>query len=124
VAGIGLLAAIFFAQSVPAIVRPTYSIRNASLDLQQRFTAGAEVRTFSAESLFLANQLKFRAYSRGESSYDGIVIFEHGLPSRLFLANRGANLVRVETYPLQINPRYLVEEDRYGPASIAVYKPR
>lgn len=119
------LAAIFFAQGAAAILRPSYSIRNASLALQQRFPAGSEVRTFSAESLFLANTLKFRAVAHGETQYDGIVIFEHGLQSRNFLASdRAASLVRVETYPMTVNPRYQLDENELGPASIGVYRPK
>ena len=83
------------------------------------------MRAFGAESLFLGNTLAFRAVVPGETGYDGIVIFEHGLQSRYFLASdRAANLVKVETYPMTVNPRYQLDEDEVGPASIGVYRPR
>ena len=119
------LSAIFFAQDAPAIVRPSYSIRNASLALQQRFPAGSVVRTVRAESLFLANTLEFRAVAPGETGYDGIVIFEYGLASRRFLdSDSAANLVQVQSYPVTVNPRYRMEEEKLGPASIGVYRLR
>jgi hypothetical protein len=53
------------------------------------------------------------------------VIFEHGTQSRNFLASdRAANLRRVEAYPMTVNPRYQIYEDKLGPASIGVYQPR
>ncbi len=120
-----VVAGIFFAQGAPAILWPTYSIRNASLDLQQRFPAAAEMRTFTAESLFLANKLKFHSIGHQETRYDGIVVFEHGVQPRNFLASRRAtNLERVAVYPVTVNPRYETNESRFGPASIGVYKPR
>jgi len=122
---VAVVATILFAPGAPAILWPTYSIRDASLDLQQRFPATSKMRTFSAESLFLANKLKFRALGHDEPRYDGIVVFEHGLQSRKFLAStRAAGLDRVEDYPITISPRYETDESRYGPASIGVYKPR
>jgi len=119
------LTTIFFAHAAPAILRPSYSIRNASLALQQTFPAGSVVRTFAAESLFLGNTLAFRAVAAGETGYDGIVIFEHGLQPRLFLESpQGARLVRVQSYPMIVDSRYRVEEERFGPASIGVYRLR
>jgi len=119
------LAAAFLAQAAPAILRPSYSIRNASLALQQRFPPGSVVRAFGAESLFLGNTLAFRAVVPGETGYDGIVIFEHGLQSRLFLASpQGASLVKVQSYPLTVDSRYRMDEEKFGPASIGVYRLR
>ena len=119
------LAAVFIAQDAPPILRPSYSIRNASLALQQRFPAGSVVRTFGAESLFLANTLEFRAVAPGETGYDVIVIYEHGLQSRLFRASTWAtNLVQIQSYPLTVNPRYPIDKEKFGPASIGVYQLR
>ena len=118
-----VLAAIFVAEAAPAILRPSYSIRDASLALQTRFPYGATIRTFGAESLFLANTLQFRAVAPGETGYDGIVIFEHGVQSRLFLASpQGAKLVKVQSFPLKVNSRYRADEEKFGPPSVGVYR--
>jgi hypothetical protein len=117
------VATIFFAQGAPAVLVPTYSIRNASLDLQQKFPASARMRTLSAESLFLANQLKFRAIAPSDTSYDAIVIFEQSGFARRFLAS-AANLARTDGYSITVNPLYQTDADRSGPVSIGVYKPK
>ena len=118
------LAAIFSRRPHLRILRPSYSIRNASLALQQRFPPGSVVRTFGAESLFLGNTLAFRVVAPGETGYDGIVIFEHGLQSRLLLVAQGANLVKVQSYPMTVHSRYRMDEEKFGPASIGVYRLR
>ncbi len=120
------LAAIFFAQAAPAILRPSYSIRNASLALQQTFPPGSVVRTFASRvACFLATRWRSVPLHPAETGYDGIVIFEHGLQSRLFLASpQGASLVRVQGYPMIVDSRYRVDEEKFGPASIGVYRVR
>ncbi len=117
------LATIFFAQGAPAILLPTYTIRDASVDLQRQLGASARMLTFSAESLFLANQLNFREITQSEVPYDGIVIFEHGPQSRGFLASkRAANLARTKSYPIAVHPQYQKDADWARAASIGVYK--
>ena len=122
---IGCMAVILLAEAAPPILAPTYTIRDASRALPALLSGTQRIRTFTAESLFLDNTLRFRVIERNERDYDAIVIFEHGFQSRRFLASeRGANLVQVQTYPLHISPRYELLASKYGPASVAVYRPR
>jgi hypothetical protein len=54
----------------------------------------------------------------GETGYDGIVIFEHGLQSRLSRFPPGGELVKVQSYPMTVDSRYQMDEEKFGPASI------
>jgi hypothetical protein len=122
---VATLGAIFAAQSAAALVWPTYSIRDASIALKAFFPPGSQVRTFAAESLFLANAIRFRAVAPRETQYDGIVVFEHGFQSRYFFTMpRAANLVRVAEFPIIVNPRYVLDSGTFGPASVGVYRPK
>jgi hypothetical protein len=119
-----LLAAIFMAQGAHPVLAPTYSIRDASRQLGKLFSGARTIRTLHASSLFLENDLRYRELARNDIPYDVLVLFEHNRSSRKFLQSpRAVGLVRVQTYPLTIHPRYGVDEATEGPASIAVYKP-
>jgi hypothetical protein len=118
-----LLAATFLWQGAHPVVAPTYSIRDASRQIGQQYSGQAKVLTLNASSLFLGNTLRYREISRDDSRYDVLVLFEHNLSSRKFLQSpRAADLVRVQTYPLTIHPRYEVDATTFGPADVGVYK--
>lgn len=118
-----LVAVIFVAEGAHPVIAPTYSIRNAARQIGQQFPGTPEIRTVNASSLFLGNSLRYRELSRDDTRYDVLVIFEHNLSSRRFLQSpRAAGLVRIETYPLTIHPRYELDETKFGPANIAVYR--
>lgn len=123
---VAALAAVLLLQSVPALVRPTYSIRDASMDIGRRLPASMQVRSFSAESMFLANRLRYRTLQSTEKEYDALVIFEHGAQSARFLnSGRASALERVATYPIVHHPRYRTEDPLFGPASVALFvRPR
>ena len=120
---IALLAVTLFAQASPPIFTPTYSIRDAAKDIGRRYETVPRIRTLNAASLFLGNSLRFREISRNETRYDLLVIFEHNLASTRFIqSSKAENLIRVQTYPISVHPRYVVEEQTIGPVSIAVYR--
>ena len=131
VAGVGmvaLVAGIFLAQAAPAIFAPTYTIRDASRDLGRQLKSALDVRTVAAASLFLDNTLRYRERACNEKDRDdekrcdAMVVFEHNLMARKFLQSANAvNLSRIRTYPLKIHPHYRVDENKDGPAQIALY---
>ncbi len=122
---IAAITAVFFAQSASAILAPTFSIHDASQKLQQQLATATEIRTFNAESLFLANHLRFHTAAPNDSKFDALVIFEHGIQSRNFLAwGRAAHLVLVRRFPIAVNSRYELDEAKDGPASIAIFEAR
>ncbi len=119
------LALIFLAQGARPVIVPTYSLRDASRQIERQFPGAPAIRTVSASSLFLANKLRYRELYREDSRFDAVVIFEHNLSSQRFLASaRAANLVRTGTFPVTFHPRYEFDAARFGPASIAVYAPK
>ena len=113
-------------QSAPALLAPTYSVRDASLDLGRRLATATQVRSFSAESMFLANRVRYRTLQSTDRGYDALVIFEHGAQSARFLGSgRASGLERVMTYPILHHPRYRTQESLFGPASVALFvRPR
>jgi hypothetical protein len=119
-----LMAVIFVAQGAPPILAPTYSIRDASRHLGQQLSPSAlRIRSLNAASIFLENKLRYRELAGDDELYDIIVVFEHGRRPRRFLeSGKAANLLRVQTYPLTISPKYETLESKYGPPSIAVFK--
>ena len=72
-----MIAVILIAQAAPPIVFPTYSLRDASRDLQQHLPVGRPVRTVRAASLFLENEIKYHELPRQDQQIGGLVIFEH-----------------------------------------------
>lgn len=115
------LAAALLTQSAPAILAPTYTIREASRSLGREIAPTAIVRSFSAESLFLANALRYRTLHSQDRDFDVVVIFEHGMQSqRFFAAGRADEWVRAQTYPIAVNSRYRLDEAEFGPANVVV----
>ncbi len=120
---VAYIAAVFLTQGGRPIIAPTYSIRDASRQLEQQISGAKAVRNVGADSLFLENRMRYGGPSGDLDSIDGIVVFEHGRVSRRFFdSGQSANFVRVRTYPLTINPRYEVNEGKFGPANIAVFR--
>ena len=123
-----LVGGTFLAQAAPAILAPTYSIRDASRDLGRQLATALDIRTVSAASLFLENTLPYSERRCDENDRlhqrcDAVVVFEHNLSGRRFLQSAGAaNLMRIQTYPLKIHPHYEVNESRDGPAQIAIFR--
>lgn len=116
------LATVLLLQSAPALMTPTYSIRSASRDIGRQIAPSMQVRTLGAESLFLANTVRFRTLQPDDRNYDALVIFEHGALSKRFLTKGGADaLERIATYPVARHRRYPTQEELYGPASIALF---
>ena len=106
-AAIAMLAVILIAQAAPPIVFPTYSLRDASRDLQQHLPVDRPVRTVRAASLFLENGIKYHELPRQDQQIGGLVIFEHSGVARKFLdSERATHLVQVQAYPLTVSPRY------------------
>lgn len=117
------IAGALLCQTLPALLSPTYSIRDASRDIEHRLAGAHAVRAFSAESLFLANDLPFRAVQPDEP-FDVLVLFEHGAQStNLLKSERLGALDRVVTYSIESSPRYEMDGGRFGPLSIGVYVP-
>lgn len=117
-----LTAGVFAVQAAPPVVAPSYSIRDASRYLEQQLASALEIRSVSAASAFLENKLRYRELTRDDNRFDSIVLFEHGRVARVFReSGRLTNLVRAQTYPLRINPKYEISVDTFGPASIALY---
>lgn len=125
-----LVAGPLLVQAAPAMIAPTYSIRDASRDIGLRFACAAEARTMSAASMFLENPLRYRELTRNELQrderpYDILVLFDHnGLAQRFLRGDDAAKLTRLEQYRLQVHPRYEIDEVREGAAQISVYMPR
>jgi hypothetical protein len=118
-----LLTVTLVAQASPPVLAPTYSIQEAARDIGRRYSTVPTIRTMSASSLFLGNSLRYREISRNETRYDLLVVFEHNLASIKFLqSSKADSLVLVYSYPLTVHPRYVVDEQSSGPASIAVYR--
>jgi hypothetical protein len=118
------LAAILLVQSLPPFLNPTYSIRDASVEVGRMFTNAKDVRTLSASSMFLANKLRYRELNRAANRFDVLIVFEHNLSSRRYLQSpRAANLVRVHTFPIVFHPRYVFDESKFGSADVTILVP-
>jgi hypothetical protein len=118
-----LLAAIYLAQAAPSLLFPTYSIRDASRDLAQHLPAGGPIQTVTASSLFLENRVKYHELRSEDRLIDGLVILEHGVVARRFLASeRATQLVRVQAYPLTISPKYRAPDGTLEMAIIGIYR--
>jgi hypothetical protein len=126
IGAVAMLGGVLLLQSAPALLAPTYSVRDASLDLGRRLATATQVRNFSAESMFLANRVRYRTLQSTDRGYDALVIFEHGAQSARFLGSgRAGGLERVMTYPILHHPRYRTQESLFGPASVALFvRPR
>lgn len=124
-AAIALLAVIFLAQAAPPIVFPTYSLRDASRDLERHLPVDRPIRTVTAASLFLENGIRYRELRREDQQIDGLVIFEHGGVARRFLhSERATRLVKVHAYPLTVSPGYRTAEGRHEVPVVGIYRAR
>lgn len=122
-AAIALLAGIFLTQAAPPIVFPTYSLRDASRDLEHHLPQGRPIQTVTAASLFLENGIKYHELPREDQQIDGLVIFEHGGVARRFLNSESATrLVRVHAYPLTINPKYRTSDGSHEVPVVGIYR--
>ena len=122
-AAIVMLAVIFMAQAAPPIVFPTYSLRDASRDLQQHLPVDRPVRTVMAPSLFLENGIKYHELPRQDQQIGGVVLFEHGGVVRKFLdAERATHLVQVHAYPLTVSPRYPTTDGKGETPVVLVFR--
>lgn len=121
---------LFIAQTGPAIVAPTYSIRDASRELGRLIEPASRVRTISAASLFLENRLRYRELTRNElnhdtGQYDMLVVFEHNLVARRFIKSAGAGqLELIRSWPLTVHRRYRFDVQLHGAAQIGLYRRR
>ena len=113
---VAIQAGILLAVAVPLIYRatiplrdPTFTIRDASVDIGRLITpsAAGEVRVRRASSLFLENTLRYRELSSSDMGFDWLLIFEHernaGLPLR---SVSEPEIERVRTYTLAFDSRY------------------
>jgi hypothetical protein len=120
-----VLATPLLWQASIQMVAPTYSIRDASLDLGRRLSSAKEIRTVSAASLFLENRLRYRELARNDTHYDAAVVFEHNLRSQTFMNSPEAmELVRTQTYVLKIDSRYEFDRNKDGMAQVALFQAR
>jgi len=121
--GISVLAGCFLAQAAPPVLFPTYSLRDASRDLGRQVPHSRAVRTVTAATLFLENDIKYRELSRHDAQIDGLVMLEQGGVARRFLqSGRADKLERTHAYPVVISPRYRNAEGRLEAPVVAVYR--
>ena len=129
-AAVGIFATIFIVQGAGPVFLPTYSIRDTSRELGQLLSSNDEVGVVSAATLLLENKLRYRELWPTKESYEGVVItLEGDVITRAFLKSEGAaDLVRVRTFPVSVDPRYHpTPRARALPTasvSIGLYEPR
>ena len=121
-AAIAVLAVILIAQAAPPIVFPTYSLRDASRDLQQHLPVDRPVRTVRAASLFLENEIKYHELPRQDQQIGGLVIFEHSGARKFLDPERATHLFQVQAYPLTVSPRYQAADGKPETPIVRVYR--
>ncbi len=92
----------FALQSLPQVMLPTYSIRDASRDLGRRFAGAHIVRSVAAGSLMLETGIPYRDEALRGAVFDGLVS-----PIRHFPVP--PSFVPETTYLLVAHPRYAIE---------------
>ncbi|MEP6942658.1 MAG: phospholipid carrier-dependent glycosyltransferase [Betaproteobacteria bacterium] len=117
------MAAVFLAQTTPGLLFPTYSMRDASLDLKRRFPSSSRMGTVDAESLFLSTEFRFKAIGHNDRDFDWIVIFDQSGSTPGFLASV-KNLTRIDSYSIAVNPLYENEPFWLGAVTVGIYRPQ
>jgi hypothetical protein len=101
------------------LLHPTYSIRDASRSLAQLFAGATAMHSYNAGSLFLETTLPYR-----DTPWPA-----HTIPDGLLTYDRryipGPELVPLDTYWIQIHPRYSIVSRpivESGAAMLNVYR--
>ena len=98
---VGTVLAGFALQSLPDVLRPTYSIRDASRDLGRRFAGAKAVRSMAGGSLMLETRIPYSDEATRGIVYDGLV-------SPIRNLRVPPSFVPETTYDLVAHPRYAI----------------
>ena len=91
-------ASLLFASS-PVLFQPTYSMRDASQDLERRFHDARLVRSSGAGTLFIGTSIHYRDWLPPDQSVDAIVNFDQNI-------RRGPMYMVDPGYRIAIHPNY------------------
>lgn len=120
---IAVVATVLGLRIAPAVLTPTFSIRDASRGLGEELASARQVRALSATSMFLENRLRYRDLAIDDRDFDSLVILRHStVPSRFLEWKATEHLRLTRTFPLSIHPRQDADGDKEEIAVIEVYR--